>query len=297
MPLVSVIIPAYNAHGSIAATLDSVLQQTLPDFEIIVSDDGSADQTSAVVSEYRSRDPRISYLWHENRGASHAKNFAVRHARGEYLTFLDADDALAPTALEKMVHEVRARGALWCWVDIAKKIGTRTEVRHTTAPVSDLSLAILIEDFVLRSPFYARSAFLSVGMYDETLPVREDWDVNIRMLRSQKPFAHIREPLYIYTQTENSLMTSNPARILLSTERVLGKHHKLIADSGDRVVSRIYAQSMWDLARQYFLAHDWHHGARCTLESLKYDFSLRRIAHPLTHRLAARFGSRSAVGA
>src|SRR5437660_12530179 len=77
MSLVSVLIPAFNAATTIGATIDSVLSQTLQDFEIIVSDDGSTDSTALVVSRYRS-DPRVHYLFHENRGTSHAKNLAAR---------------------------------------------------------------------------------------------------------------------------------------------------------------------------------------------------------------------------
>src|SRR3982074_1137081 len=89
MSLVSVVIPAYNAARWIRAAIDSVLAQTVQDFEIIVSDDGSKDDTVGQVALYRDN-PRIQYIFHENRGASHAKNLGSQRATGKYLAFLDA---------------------------------------------------------------------------------------------------------------------------------------------------------------------------------------------------------------
>lgn len=285
MSLVSVIIPAYNAAASIAGTIDSVLSQTFQDFEIIVSDDGSKDNTASIVSRYRS-DPRVRYMFHENRGTSHAKNIAALEASGEYLFFLDSDDTLDPIALETMVHEFGTTGAAWCVVDIVKRIGNNRIIRRTQFPTGNLLLGILEDDFVTRSPFYLKSAFLASGMYDEGLAVREDWEINIRMIQQERPFTYINEPLYIYARTEGSLMTGNLRRTLICTEIVLQKHHKKLADSGNTQIAEIYAKNMWQLARRYFYeARDFHEAFRCMRESLRYNLSLHRIFHPLIHRI------------
>lgn len=288
MSLVSVIIPAFNSASSIGATIDSVLSQTLQDFEIIVSDDGSTDCTSSVVSGYR--DPRVRYLFHDNRGTSHAKNLAARHAKGEYLAFLDADDTLDRTALEKMVQQLKVTGAVWCIVDVVKKIGEARIIRSSQFPSGNLLLGILDMDFITRSPFYLRSTFLASGMFDEDLAVREDWDINIRMMEGERPFTYINQPLYIYSRTEGSLMTGSLRRTLTCTERVLRKHHKRLADSGDPQIASIYARNMWHVARGYFYeTHDFREAFRCMRESIRYDFSLDRIVHPMLHRIEVIF--------
>ena len=97
MPKVSVIIPTYNRAGLISQAIDSVLQQTFSDFEIIVVDDGSTDETETVVRRYGDR---VRYVWTHNGGTGHARNVGMQHARGMYLTFLDSDDVLYPYALE-----------------------------------------------------------------------------------------------------------------------------------------------------------------------------------------------------
>jgi len=290
MSLVSVIIPAFNAAATIGATVDSVLSQTLQDFEIIVSDDGSTDSTALVVSRYRS-DPRVRYLFHENRGTSHAKNLAARQAKGEYLAFLDSDDSLDRTALETMVHQFRATGAVWCVVDIVKTIGDDRILKCSQFPSGSLLLGILEKDFVTRSPFYLRSVFLASGMYDEDLAVREDWDINIRMIEGGRPFVYINEPLYIYARTEGSLMTGNLRRILTCTEKVLRKHHKKLAGSGKTQIASIYARNMWRLAHRYFYeARDFREAFRCVRESMRYDLSLYRLLHPIIHRIEVIIG-------
>lgn len=96
-PTVTVVIPTYNRAGLIGQAIDSVLQQTYSDFEIIVVDDGSTDETEAVVKGYGDR---VRYVWTTNGGSGHARNVGMQHARGRYLTFLDSDDLLYPYALQ-----------------------------------------------------------------------------------------------------------------------------------------------------------------------------------------------------
>lgn len=98
-PRVSVLIPCYNAGRYLAAALDSVLAQTYRDFEIIVVDDGSADNCAAIVAQY----PQVRYYYHPHSGISVTRNIAVSKATGEMIAFLDADDLWAPDKLEKQI--------------------------------------------------------------------------------------------------------------------------------------------------------------------------------------------------
>lgn len=112
MSTVSVVIPTYNEAGVLQRSIDSVLDQTYEDIELLVVDDGSTDETAAVVRSYD--DDRISYLAHgTNRGASTARNTGIEAATGEYIAFLDADDEWYPRKLEHQVAELSARPASW----------------------------------------------------------------------------------------------------------------------------------------------------------------------------------------
>jgi len=284
MSLVSVIIPAYNAAAFIHEAIDSVLAQTFQNFEIILVDDGSKDALRNAVAPYLT-DSRVHYLYQENRGLPGARNAGANMSRGEYLAFLDADDSLAPNALECMLHAFQSTDARWLNVGVLKLEGENGTVRHPQTPEGDLLLAILDDDFITRSPFYPREDFFSVGMYDEEIRNREDWDINIRMVEAGKLFVTVDQPLYHYTRTEGSITTGNRRRLYSFTEMLLRKHHKRLADAGNKEVARLYAKNLWDLARRYFYEiRDPREGFRCAWESLRYDRSLSRVIHPLIHR-------------
>ncbi len=96
-PLVSIIIPAYNSAGSLLRAVDSVFTQTYRDFEVVVVDDGSVDQTKEVIFTYQDK---VRYINQDNRGPGAARNTGIQAALGQYLVFLDADDELLPNKLE-----------------------------------------------------------------------------------------------------------------------------------------------------------------------------------------------------
>jgi len=289
---VSVVIPAYNAAEFVGGAIESVLAQTTDDFEVIVVDDGSADQTAGAVRPYLS-DSRVHYVYQSNRGLPGARNAGAKVSTGEYLAFLDADDFLAPNALEIMRSKLVETGSAWLNVGVLKLDGAHRAVRHPRVPGGDLLLAILENDFITRSPFYPRKEFFAVGMYDEEICIREDWDINIRMIAAGKPFAVVDEPLYHYSRTPGSITTSNLKKLFLYTEILLKKHHKRLADAGSQEIARIYALNMWELARRYsYELRDFRGAAHCIFESLQYDASLSRLLHPLVHRIEVVLGKR-----
>jgi len=106
-PLVSVVVPAYDVAAYLPDCLDSLLGQTLSDLEVVVVDDGATDDSGAVADAYAARDPRVRVVHIENRGLGAARNEGIRHARGEYLGFCDADDVMTPRALELLVGAAR----------------------------------------------------------------------------------------------------------------------------------------------------------------------------------------------
>ena len=110
--LVSIITPAYNAERFLAATLDSVLNQTWPHWELIVVDDGSSDSTPAILAEYAGRDSRIHPLRQANAGSAAARNLGIRQAEGRYIVLLDADDLWEPQFLEKQLAFMKEKNAL-----------------------------------------------------------------------------------------------------------------------------------------------------------------------------------------
>lgn len=110
-PLISVVVPVYNAEKYLRECLDSVVDQSLREIEIICVDDGSTDASPAILAEYAARDPRVRVITQENRYAGAARNAGMKIARGDYLSFLDADDVFEPDMLRKMFLDAETRGA------------------------------------------------------------------------------------------------------------------------------------------------------------------------------------------
>src|SRR5688572_24151049 len=100
MPRVSIIVPAYNRANWLPYTVRSVLAQTMPDFELIVVDDGSTDTTRELIGSFAQNDPRVRYVYQENQGRSVARNNGAALAQGDYIGVLDSDDEYLPTTLE-----------------------------------------------------------------------------------------------------------------------------------------------------------------------------------------------------
>ena len=111
LPKITVIIPAYNSEKFIAQTLDSLVNQTMQDIEVIVVDDGSTDSTCDIITKYHIDFPYIKYIYQENSGVSAARNKAIPLATGEYVVFLDADDVYTPESLEGFYSKAKETDA------------------------------------------------------------------------------------------------------------------------------------------------------------------------------------------
>ena len=108
MPAISVVVPVYKVEKFLPRCIESVLHQTFQDWELILVDDGSPDRCSEICDAYAAKDSRITVIHQENSGVSAARNEGMKHCAGDYLYFLDADDYLAPAALETMLCMAQA---------------------------------------------------------------------------------------------------------------------------------------------------------------------------------------------
>lgn len=112
---VSIIIPVYNGENSISISLDSLLNQTYSNFEVIIIDDGSKDSTAKVIERYKKRDSRFKYFFQQNAGVAIARNKGLEIAEGEYICFLDSDDYYEETFIEKMYEKIKVKKADVCY--------------------------------------------------------------------------------------------------------------------------------------------------------------------------------------
>jgi GT2 family glycosyltransferase len=181
-PTVSVIIPTFNRWPLVGEAIESVLAQTFSDFELIVVDDGSTDGTIAELSKFGSR---LCLLSQPNRGVSAARNFAVRHARGRYLAFLDSDDLWLPqklaiqTAFMKHNPSVQICQTEEIWIRNGVRVNPKAKHRKPSGDVfiPSLELCLVSPSAVMLT----RELFEQVGGFDENFPVCEDYDLWLRI--------------------------------------------------------------------------------------------------------------------
>jgi len=282
---VSVVIPTYNCAEYIINAINSVLNQFYKDFEIVVVDDGSTDKTKEVLRPYIEHGI-IRYIYQKNKGLPGARNTAIKHANGEFIALLDADDELPSESLEKCFFALTQSGADWCITDILRLENGKEEIRRSQVPEDDYFINILKRDFIRRAFFFKKKVFFEIGLYDEAMINREDWDINIRFIEANKKFLYITEPLYKYKIRKNSITKNNTQKMLFFTKKLLQKHHKYLSDNGNKKVAKIYSDQMWNLARRYlYELRDVSNFICCLRESMKYDFNPLRFINPLSVRL------------
>lgn len=191
-PLVSVVIPAYNAAVHLRATLESVLAQTWRHLEAIVVDDGSTDGTAAIVREFQARDARVRLIQQTNRGVGAARNAGIRAARGSFIAPLDADDLWAPRKLELQLQRLERAGPgtalAYCWSQTIDQDGRLLAWGHPTTLEGRVGSALMLGNFVgnASAPLIRRSALSAVGLYltrayQNGAQGCEDWDLHIRL--------------------------------------------------------------------------------------------------------------------
>jgi glycosyltransferase involved in cell wall biosynthesis len=190
--MVSVIVPVHNGARYIGATLDSALQQTYRDLEVIVVDDGSSDGTRAVVEERAARDPRLRLIVQANGGVAAARNRALAAARGRFIAPLDADDVWEPTKIERQVRRMHEAGeetglvyTWWVWIDPEGALLDASPRWRVEGYAGD---ALLQVNYTGNAsvPLFRRRCLEQIGGYDETLRARgaegcEDVDVALKV--------------------------------------------------------------------------------------------------------------------
>lgn len=189
--------------------LESVFAQTFKDYELLVIDDGSTDNTAEIIKEYAGR---LQYVYKKNAGVFSALNVGVRLAKGDYLAFLDADDMWLPQKLEKQltVIEERKAGFVYTAKLMAKADGKPTGEIRPTRPAKSL-FDLLNNHYVNMSALVRKELVEQAGMFDESIESSGDTDFWVRVAKIA-PFEYIDEPLLIYRLHGNNLSLNSDKR-------------------------------------------------------------------------------------
>lgn len=246
-PLVTIIIPTYNYGHFIGQTLECIQAQTYSQWECIVVDDGSTDNTSEVVAGYVEKDDRIKYIYQSNQGQAAARNTAIKISSGKYFQFLDADDLIEAAKIEQQVEYLRQHPE----IDIvygsgryftadnrsARLYSMRDEDKPWMPNISGTGenvLAALIRRNIMmvNAPLIRTSVIDTVGLFDVTLPPLEDWDYWIRCAAQEKQiqYADLDGTLAL-VRSHPSSSSKNGRRLLTAALQVRRKINMITAEA------------------------------------------------------------------
>jgi glycosyltransferase involved in cell wall biosynthesis len=248
-PVVSVVIPAYNASTYIAETLDSVFAQQFRDFEVLVVNDGSPDTVAleAALAPYRDR---IEYIVRANGGPSAARNSAIERARGRFVAFLDGDDRWLPNCLAEHVARMNAHPSVAVVHSDAEVIGSPQfagmTLRQLNESEGEVDFLGLIEErcvITTSCSMVRREVLLDVGLFDEALRRSEDFDLWLRIAHSGGRFGTSHAVLAQYrrdgtgTSSNDEVMADAIIAVLDKCERTMTlttTEHRSVAQARGR---------------------------------------------------------------
>jgi len=281
-PKISVIIPTYNSAQFIAEALESVFVQTYKDYEVIVVDDGSTDNTKEVLKPYMSK---IRYIYKENGGAASARNVGIKNARGEYIAFLDSDDLWLPEKLEKQVKYFEEHLQVdMVFADCVRfgeeVLNTRNGTRQLVS--DDMFVNIWWYNIVPTSTVIVRkSCFEKVGLFDEAREIEtaEDAEMWLRIAREYK-VGYLKEVVTKYRVRTSGYSRSNINRAYSSTKLVIDKYWEDIKMKGytRKFLNRRLHEYHFDYGLSLFCANMFQDAQKQFKVVLKYKiFSLKTI--------------------
>ena len=212
--LISIIIPCYNYGQFLSETLESVFNQTYSNWECIIVDDGSSDNTEKISHFYQNRDKRFSYFKRVHEGRSAARNFGVENAKGKYIQFLDSDDLIKPEKLEKQINFMISEPSIDVlysdFLFFNSDDGTVIETKHFTKPLKDPLREILFEfgqtGFIIpiHSALFRRDIFRNNPIFMNSIECREDWLLWIDLAINKCRFEFLDEKLVLYRKHAQS---------------------------------------------------------------------------------------------
>ena len=266
----SLIIPTFNHARFVGAAIDSALAQTVSAFEVIVVDDGSTDETPAVLARYAGR---VRVLRQENRGLSAARNAGLAAAHGTFVSFLDADDVMAPTKLTAQLEVLERSHAIgWTYCDVLME----TVVTGATARASErfgyasrtldgwLFPELIHGNFIPAiAPLVRRTALEVAGGFDERLTALEDWDMWLRL--SLIAEARYTPAVLVTYRIRPGGMSEDRARMDRNRFLVLDKINRtrpVALESLGNVGRRIIADTHNWLGKEAYASRDWREARR-----------------------------------
>ena len=254
-PMVSIIVPIYNAENYLRRCVDSILNQEYTDYELLLVNDGSTDASGDICEEYGDRDPRVIVIQKENTGVSDSRNRALDRARGKYLQFLDSDDWITPDATRLFVRAAEEYGCDMVISDFYRVVGERLspkgDIEEEGVLTREEFAAHMMEnpaDFyygVLWNKLYRRDIVEEHNLrMDTDISWCEDFMFNLEYIRYAKVFYALHAPIYYYVKRKGSLASqginiSKTVKMKLNVFEYYNNFYKHVLEEEDYEKNRL----------------------------------------------------------
>lgn len=239
MNLISIIVPCFNQANYLSEALASIEKQTHSNWECIIVNDGSTDQTNEVAELFVKNDKRFKYISQQNGGLSNARNNGIKEAMGDFIQLLDADDLLEKNALKSKLlfksKNIINYSSMRYFEDNdathLKILGRGQFIAHVELHDSDAidsqkEVIELRNPCVISAPLYPKDVFKNVGCFDESLTALEDWDLHIRCINNNYKFHHqYAESSKTLIRLHNNSMMRNQQLMDINFMLLIEKHN------------------------------------------------------------------------
>ena len=254
-PMVSIVVPIYNAEQNLRRCVDSILNQEYTDFELLLVNDGSTDASGDICEEYGDQDPRVIVIQKENTGVSDSRNRALDRARGKYLQFLDSDDWITPDATRLFVRAAEEYGCDMVISDfyrvVGERLSTKGDIEEEGVLTREEFAAHMMEnpaDFyygVLWNKLYRRDIVEEHNLrMDTDINWCEDFMFNLEYIRYAKVFYALHAPIYYYVKRKGSLASqginiSKTVKMKLNVFEYYNNFYKHVLEEEDYEKNRL----------------------------------------------------------
>jgi len=279
MPTISVIIPVYNGEKTIKQTVESVLNQTFKDFELLIINDGSQDATLEIIQAIN--DERIQVFSYQNSGVSASRNRALTKAKGEFISFIDADDLWTPNKLElqfKALQDNPQAAVAYSWSDWIDESGQFLRSGGHITVNGKAYEKLLLRDFIESgsNPLIRKQALDEVGCFEQSVTPAEDWDMWLR-LAARYEFVTVEVPQILYRISPNSAsfnIVKMEAGSLKVIERVFAQAPESLQDLKRETLASRYNYLTFKALEGNLDRKNGLTAARFLIQALKHDLAL-----------------------
>jgi glycosyltransferase involved in cell wall biosynthesis len=280
MPFFSIVIPTYNRAAFISETIESVINQTYSDWELIVIDDGSTDNTKEIIQAIIQNDNRIKYRYQNNSERSAARNNGINNSNGEYICFLDSDDQFLPNHLEILYEEIIKKKtpiALF----FTNQLNSLNNIlsKENTVALSSPALLYLFEYAIIPARICVHRNILKEEQFDIDITIVEDMILWVR-ISDKYPVFHIQKETVIYTLHEDNSININNTGAQKRLEGLLKFFHRypqITNKISKRQQKKLLGDTLFNIAKYHIYHNHKYNAINYLVKSL-----LKTPKHPQT---------------